>query len=530
MSHVPTSVSDFLARALKPRAQWTQELLDGQVHVDGGVATMVICGNLQGGPETGYWNTKGLAYNALRLAKDPSVRAVALHMASDGGDAAVLPDIVEAFSILRDSKPVYAYVEAANSAGYLLASFAARIYIAPTGRAGSIGVAMGAVDMSKNFAQQGLRGVVANTQPLKGPGDLGTPIDAAQEEYLRRTALNLEKPFIEAVAANRGISPAAIAAMQGAVFIGQDAVGQKLADAVVSLGTFYAMVHAAAASFTGSAFPNRTAPLAGSARASATSTVARAAAGSALATAKGTQAMSTKSRKTPAQIEAATAAAEAKLAAAAATAAASTATAESEVEVEVDPEEMTAATLAEKYPELVKEIQDSAVATAKAKAEAEAKAAADAAVSADPKADKAAEATAKAPASITELTTMAAKLPEHERNAFVVAQATAKATLGQAKEAYLGVLETKLAAGGTQIAAAGATASAQIHLNTPANVSQTPSKETYEALVIAKAKELKSDASMAMAAVMQERPELYADWNKRGRPEFAGFKGTAKRS
>lgn len=174
------------------------------------------------------------------LARDTSVKAVCLKIDSAGGDAVGFDGVAEAAAALRAAKPLSALVcSSALSLGYMLASFAQEIVGTPTCVVGSIGVMFSPlVDTTGANDKAGVKVHAPTTGTHKLAGVLGTPQTPEMVANLTHAADMIAQPFFESVSRATGLSVAAIKALDGAIFVGQDAVDKGLVRRLVAPETY----------------------------------------------------------------------------------------------------------------------------------------------------------------------------------------------------------------------------------------------------------------------------------------------------
>jgi signal peptide peptidase SppA len=209
----------------------------------GGVGILSVNGELVNrgawtGSQSGMTSYEGIKYQLARLEADSRVKSVILDIDSPGGEAVGFDLAASSVRKLNETKPVIAVVNGmAASAAYGLASGARRIVQTPTGIAGSIGVVLLHLDMSKNLEAQGITPTLVFAGAHKVDGN---PFEGLSEDV--RSALQDEVDtfytgFLSTVGAGRSgrLSAKAARATEARTYIGQEAVDAKLAD---ELGSF----------------------------------------------------------------------------------------------------------------------------------------------------------------------------------------------------------------------------------------------------------------------------------------------------
>jgi signal peptide peptidase SppA len=219
-----------------PRAQQRSVPGIGTYDTIDGVAVIPITGVLVHGES--YWGEQ--SYGAISAQvnaamADRSVGAIALQIASPGGEVSGMFDLAEAIYGARDTKPVWAIVDDhAYSAAYALASGADRVVMPRTGGVGSIGVLTLHMDLTKalegagiklSFIQYGER--KTDYAPFRSLSD---PARARLQEDVNAVG----EMFVETVARNRGLSRTKVRSTEAGVFMGQAGIEAGLADAIQS--------------------------------------------------------------------------------------------------------------------------------------------------------------------------------------------------------------------------------------------------------------------------------------------------------
>ncbi|WP_222105213.1 S49 family peptidase [Denitromonas halophila] len=181
-----------------------------------------------------------LGYNSLSMDVEDAmanadVHAVLLSFDSPGGEVNGAFEWAERMAALRGKKPMVAIADSlAASAGYLGACAADSVAIASTGYVGSIGVVMRHVDMSRALANSGVSVEYIYAGAHKVDGNPHAPLPEAVRADYQAEINSLYEMFVDAVAANRRMSTAAVRATEAAVYRGAAAVKAGLADRVAT--------------------------------------------------------------------------------------------------------------------------------------------------------------------------------------------------------------------------------------------------------------------------------------------------------
>lgn len=208
---------------------------------EGGVAVISVTGPIFRYADfftefSGGATVSSLARDFTSAKNDPNVTAIVLNIDSPGGEVAGINEFSQMIFDARGKKPIVAYVDGLGaSAAYWIASATDEIVADATALLGSIGV----VAAVPNPAAKTARDIefVSSQSPKKRP-DPNTESGKAQIQEL---VDSLADVFVSTMARNRGVSEEKVLADfgQGAVLVGQKAVGAGLAD---RLGSFEELV------------------------------------------------------------------------------------------------------------------------------------------------------------------------------------------------------------------------------------------------------------------------------------------------
>ncbi len=178
------------------------------------------------------------------LASDSPV--IMLRIDSPGGECAGLLDAVDkmrALASLRADKRVVAFAdESAYSAAYALACVAPEIYIPRSGGVGSVGVIAVVADQVGWNDQHGLNVAVITNGDRKADCHPDIPLSAEALAGVQADVDTLAGHFRALVSSSRGISDAAIVALEAATFMGDAALEAGLADGVMSFDELIVML------------------------------------------------------------------------------------------------------------------------------------------------------------------------------------------------------------------------------------------------------------------------------------------------
>jgi signal peptide peptidase SppA len=186
---------------------------------------------------SGLTSYEGIAAQLRAAGSDPDVRSVLLDISSPGGEAAGMAGLADMIRLVRESKPVTAFVnDMAASAAYGLASAANEIVISPTSILGSIGVVMLHADRSGELAAQGVKPTLIFAGSHKVDGNPFEPLSDAVRADLQASVDAHYRQFLDTVAAGRGrkLTAGMARATEARTFIGPEAITLGLADRIAS--------------------------------------------------------------------------------------------------------------------------------------------------------------------------------------------------------------------------------------------------------------------------------------------------------
>lgn len=206
--------------------------------VDRGVALVTIEGALM--DRAGWWWDGYDAIQARVAAAhaDARVRAVMLDISSPGGMVSGLLDAMRALRASRaaSGKRMVAWVgSGAFSAAYGLASTCDEIVASDTAAAGSVGVIAALMSRVDQLSQDGIDVRVVSSGTEKTDGHPAVAITDAAEGRLRARVEELAGMFFAEIGIGRpGLTPAALAALDGGIRYGRAAVAEGLVDRIAT--------------------------------------------------------------------------------------------------------------------------------------------------------------------------------------------------------------------------------------------------------------------------------------------------------
>jgi ClpP class serine protease len=202
-----------------------------------GVALIPITGVLTNG-ESIWWDETSYGSIATRFnaaLADADARAIALQIASPGGEVSGFFDLAEMIYSSRGSKPIWAILDDhAYSAAYGLASAADRITVPVTGGTGSVGAVAIHVDMSAALEKYGIKTTIVQYGARKTDYSPFKPLADDARERLQADIDAVGEMFVEMVGRNRGLASAKVRATEASIFMGAAGVEQGFADTVAA--------------------------------------------------------------------------------------------------------------------------------------------------------------------------------------------------------------------------------------------------------------------------------------------------------
>ena len=166
------------------------------------------------------------------------VNAVALQIASPGGEVSGLFELADTIHSLRGSKPIWSILDDhAYSAAYAIASATDRITVPRTGGVGSVGVITMHLDISELLEDYGINVSLIHYGERKTDYSLFKPLSDKARDKLQGDVNDIGVMFVDMVARNRkdqGLTRQRVKATEAGIFMGKAGVEAGFADAVMS--------------------------------------------------------------------------------------------------------------------------------------------------------------------------------------------------------------------------------------------------------------------------------------------------------
>lgn len=232
--------------AIEPKAfGWFFDLPDPpKVELRSGVALVPVRGPLMHHEDWLFDSYDAIGMRMLE-ALEQKPRAIVMSIDSPGGLVAGCFEMAEQLRQLcaEAGVPLYAYVDGqCTSAAYALACAAEQIVTPMSGTLGSVGVLAEVLDLTAAAEKWGEKITLLSSGARKTDGHPMTPLTDEARAALQAQVDTQALVFFEHVAKARGLSVAAVAGWQAAIFTGANAVRAGLADQVGTLEGFLAAI------------------------------------------------------------------------------------------------------------------------------------------------------------------------------------------------------------------------------------------------------------------------------------------------
>ncbi|HRJ62476.1 MAG TPA: S49 family peptidase, partial [Azospirillaceae bacterium] len=212
-----------------------------EYHMAGSTAIIPVVGELvfrgmRLQPASGCCSYQAIGDNLAMAMADPAVERVVFDIDSPGGMADGCFDLARRIAAFRGVKPMTAAINVrATSAAYAIAAAADRVVIGRNGFAGSIGVVAYHTDISQALADAGVKVTYFHAGARKIDGAPALPISKDAAAIIQTRIDQLHGDFCALVAELRGLSVAAVKAMEAAIYMGPEAIDAGLADDIQTL-------------------------------------------------------------------------------------------------------------------------------------------------------------------------------------------------------------------------------------------------------------------------------------------------------
>jgi len=221
---------------------------DTRYQLIGGTALYKISGPIMSsGNEFTRWlgmaDYESIRNDMIQASADPNVQDILLMIASPGGSVFGVTDAADAIKKVNAIKPVTVYSNKTVASGaYWLAVAASELIGAPESEWGSVGVIVIHASYQGQMEQDGVKVTVIKSSELKAVGGPYSDLTDKEVAHIQGQVDVFNGLFQNHVQANR---PALkVSAMNGATYIGADAVKVGLADAIMTYDQVLAHIQA----------------------------------------------------------------------------------------------------------------------------------------------------------------------------------------------------------------------------------------------------------------------------------------------
>ncbi|MBI4250189.1 S49 family peptidase [Candidatus Uhrbacteria bacterium] len=185
-----------------------------------------------GGSSEDQTSSEDIVYAITDAEKDSRIKAILLEVDSYGGYPVAGEEVANA--LRRASKPTVALIrEAGDSAAYMAASGADRIFASANSDVGSIGITMSYLDNVEKNKKDGLTYMLLSAGKYKDTGDPDKPLSDDEKKLLMRDVNILHQNFISLVAKNRNLNVEKVKKLSdGSAMLGAMALKNGLIDQI----------------------------------------------------------------------------------------------------------------------------------------------------------------------------------------------------------------------------------------------------------------------------------------------------------
>jgi protease-4 len=168
------------------------------------------------------------------IAKDPSVRALIVHLDSPGGTVVGGEDLYRSLRVVSERKPVVTVMgTVAASAAYMTAVAGDRVFAREGTITGSIGVLFQTADITALLDKLGIKPETLKSGPLKAVPSPTEPLTDEARAATQALVLDLFEFFIDLVTERRPLDRTQVLQLaDGRVYTGRQAVANGLVDAI----------------------------------------------------------------------------------------------------------------------------------------------------------------------------------------------------------------------------------------------------------------------------------------------------------
>ena len=187
---------------------------------------------------SGGTTAEALGKQFADLVNDPQVSAIVLDVNSPGGQVGGIEELSKKIFDARGTKPIVAVANhLMASAAYWIGTAADEIVVTPSGEVGSIGVFAAHQDISAQLEKEGIKVSLIKAGKYKAEANPYEPLSDEARSAIQENVSDIYGSFVDAVARNRGVKPAAVRTGfgEGRVVSAKQAIELGMADRIGTL-------------------------------------------------------------------------------------------------------------------------------------------------------------------------------------------------------------------------------------------------------------------------------------------------------
>jgi len=187
---------------------------------------------------SGGTTAEALGKQFTDLVNDPQVSAIVLDVNSPGGQVGGIEELSKKIFDARGTKPIVAVANhLMASAAYWIGTAADEIVVTPSGEVGSIGVFAAHQDISAQLEKEGIKVSLIKAGKYKAEANPYEPLSDEARSAIQENVSDIYGSFVDAVARNRGVKPAAVRTGfgEGRVVSAKQAIELGMADRIGTL-------------------------------------------------------------------------------------------------------------------------------------------------------------------------------------------------------------------------------------------------------------------------------------------------------
>jgi signal peptide peptidase SppA len=203
---------------------------------------------------SGGMSTEQFAKMFRAALANEQVGTIVIDVDSPGGTVQGVPELAAELLAARGQKKIVAVANAMMaSAAYWIAAAADEIVVTPSGLVGSIGVYTAHEDLSAALEKEGVKVTLISAGKYKVEGNPFEPISDEYKGVVQARVDDFYNQFVKAVAAGRGVTPAAVKSGygEGRVLNAKDAKAAGLVDRIATMDETLARLAGAGRSRSG---------------------------------------------------------------------------------------------------------------------------------------------------------------------------------------------------------------------------------------------------------------------------------------